>query len=86
MPGRGPNKVYRSDLCRESAWEALDALPAGVEFTVRDVWLGRFGLRARCSFPMLYAVVRQALGLGFLATPGRDHTQQGCPRLYRRTS
>lgn len=84
MPGRSPNKVYRSDQHRESAWEALDAIPVGVEFTVHDVWDGRFGRRSYASFSMTYAVVRDAFKAGLLQTEGRDHTQQGCPRLYWR--
>jgi hypothetical protein len=84
MPGRRPDKIYRDDERRESAWEALDALPVGIEFTVRDVWLGRFGARPHCGFPMTYTVVRDALRHGLLTTTGRDHAQQGCPRLYLR--
>lgn len=86
MPGRSPNKVYRSDQHRESAWEALDAIPVGVEFTVRDVWNGRHGRRSYAGYPMTYTVVRDAYRAGLIETTGRDHTQQGCPRLYRRVS
>jgi hypothetical protein len=85
MPGRDPNKVYRSDWRRECAWEALDGIPTGVEFTVRDVWDGTYGPRSHAGFPMTYQVVRDALNAGLIETTGRDHTRQGCPRLYRRT-
>lgn len=86
MTGRHPDRVYRSDWQREHAWEALDAAPVGVQFTVRDVWDGRFGRRSCASFPMTYAVVRDAFRAGLIETVGRDHTRQGCPRLYRRTA
>jgi hypothetical protein len=86
MPGRDPNKVYRCDWRRERAWEALDAVPAGVEFTVRQLWTGEFGSRPHTTFSMTYRVIRDALNAGLLETTGRDHTRQGCPRLYRRTS
>lgn len=36
MP-RDPHKIYRSDRKREAVWEALDALPAGTEFTLRSL-------------------------------------------------
>ena len=86
MPGRRPDKVYRSDFRRESAWEALDSIPPGTEFTVRELWDGRFGTRSHAGFPMTYTVVRDALKAGLIETTGRDHTRQGCPRLYRRAA
>jgi hypothetical protein len=85
MPGRSPNRIYRDDVRREHVYEALDAAPVGAEFTVRELWTGRFGLRYPASFPTTYRVVREALKAGLLETTGRDHTRQGCPRLYRRT-
>jgi len=84
MPGRDPNKVYRSDHRRERAWEALDEVPPGAEFTVRQLWTGELGPRPCAGFSMTYQVVRDALKAGLLETTGRDHTKQGCPRLYRR--
>ena len=84
MPGRDPTRIHRGDHRREHAREALDAVPPGVEFTVHDVWWGRFGTRYPASFPTTYRVIRDALKAGLLETTGRDHTRQGCPRLYRR--
>lgn len=90
MPGRDPNpmaynpRIRNNELRRELVFESLDAVPAGIEFTVRDLWLGRFGSRLPVSFGITYRVIRDALGAGLIETTGRDHTHQGCPRLYRR--
>ena len=84
MPGRDPTRIYRDDVRREQVYEALDDVPAGLEFTVRQLWTGEFGPRPYTTFSMTYRVVREALKAGLLETTGRDHTRQGCPRLYRR--
>lgn len=84
MPGRDPNRIYRDEQRREHVYEALDAVPAGAEFTVRDLWTGRVGSRPHTSFSLTYRVIRDALHAGLIETTGRDHTKQGCPRLYRR--
>lgn len=91
MPGRDPNRgnynprIRNNERRRELVFEALDAVPARIEFTVRDLWLGRFGSRLPVSFGITYRVIRDALHAGLIETTGRDHTRQGCPRLYRRT-
>jgi len=83
MP-RDPLKVYRSDRRRESAWEALDALPAGAEFTLRQLWRGEVGGRKYpASFPMTADVLRDAVRIGSVEYLGRLRTQ-GAPKLYRR--
>lgn len=79
MP-RDPLKIYRSDRRREAVWEALDALPAGREFTLRDLWdRGRVG----APFPTAQAVLRDAVRIGAVKCIGRLGTQ-GVPKLYRR--
>lgn len=81
MP-RNPDKIYRSDRKREAVWEALDAIPAGREFTLRDLWnRGRVG----AGFPMTEAVLRDAVRVGAVECLGRIKAQ-GAPKLYRRTS
>lgn len=81
MP-RNPNKIYRGDRKREAVWEALDALPAGAEFTLRDLWnRGRVG----AGFPMTAEVVRDAVRAGAVECIGRIKAQ-GSPKLYRRRS
>jgi hypothetical protein len=52
---------------------------------VRQLWTGELGPRPHTGFSMTYQVIREALKAGLLETTGRDHTRQGCPRLYRRT-
>ena len=80
MP-RDSNKIYRSDRRREAVWEALDAFPAGAEFTLRDLWnWGRVG----APFPMAATVLRDAVRIGAVECVGRD-TTQGAPKRYRRT-
>lgn len=79
MP-RDPHKIYRSDRRREAVWEALDALPVGAEFTLRDLWnCGRIG----APFPTAQAVLRDAVRIGAVECLGRLGTQ-GAPKLYRR--
>lgn len=81
MP-RNPNKIYRGDRKREAVWEALDAIPTGREFTLRDLWNhGRVG----ASFPTTQAVLRDAVRIGAVECIGRLKTQ-GSPKVYRRTS
>lgn len=85
MP-RDPLKIYRSDRRREAVWEALDALPAGVEFTLRQLWRGEVGSRRYpASFPMTADVLRDAVCVGAVECVGRLGTQ-GAPKLYRRVS
>ena len=80
MP-RNPLKIYRGDRKREAVWEALDALPAGREFTLRDLWNhGRIG----AGFPMTADVLRDAVRIGAVECVGRLGTQ-GAPKVYRRT-
>ncbi len=77
-----PSKIYRSDRRREAVWEALDALPVGREFTLRDLWnRGRVG----AGFPMTETVLRDAVRIGAVECLGRIKAQ-GSPKLYRRTS
>lgn len=79
---RDPLKIYRSDRKREAVWEALDALPVGAEFTLRDLWnRGRIGV----GFPMTETVLRDAVRIGVVECLGRVKAQ-GSPKLYRRTS
>lgn len=79
MP-RNPNRVYRSDRKREAVWEALDAIPAGIKFTLRDPWNhGRVG----AGFPMTETVLRDAVRIGAVECAGRLGTQ-GAPKVYRR--
>jgi hypothetical protein len=81
---RDPLKVYRSDRRRESAWEALDALPVGAEFTLRQLWRGEVGGRSYpASFPLTADVLRDAVRVGAVECIGRLGTQ-GAPKLYRR--
>lgn len=83
MP-RNPAKVYRDDRQREAVWEALDALPVGAEFTMRQLWRGEVGSRRYpASFPMTATVVRDAVRIGAVECLGRLRTQ-GAPKLYRR--
>lgn len=80
MP-RNPLKIYREDRRREAVWGALDALPVGREFTLRDLWNhGRIG----AGFPMTATVVRDAVRIGAVECVGRLGTQ-GAPKVYRRT-
>lgn len=79
-------KIYRSDRRREAAWETLDALPAGVEFTLRQLWRGKVGARRYpASFPMTADVLRDAARVGAVECVGRLRTQ-GAPKVYRRAS
>jgi hypothetical protein len=79
MP-RNQLKIYRGDRRREAVWEALDALPAGAEFTLRTLWnRGRVG----AGFPMTEAVLRDAVRIGAVEHLGRLKAQ-GAPKLYRR--
>jgi len=83
MP-RDPAKVYRGDRQREAVWEALDALPVGVEFTLQQLWRGEVGgRRYPASFPMTATVLRDAVRIGAVECLGRLKTQ-GAPKLYRR--
>jgi hypothetical protein len=83
MP-RDPLKIYRSDRRREAVWEALDALPVGTEFTIRQVWLGEVGVRScPASFPMKADVLRDAVRIGAVECAGKLRTQ-GAPKLYQR--
>ena len=90
MPGRDPDpmdynpRIRNNERRRELVFEALDAVPPGTEFTVRDLWTGRVGSPPYTSFSLTYRVIRDALRAGLIETTGRDHTHQGCPRLYRR--
>jgi hypothetical protein len=83
MAGRIPGKVYRTDLQRESVWEALDAVPIDVPFTGRELWQGRFGPRCWARWSMVYDVLSDAVRAGCLERAGRQRAQ-GCPNLYRR--
>lgn len=81
MP-RDPNKIYRHERRRERVWEALDATPAGAEFTLRQLWdRGLVG----ASFPTTQAVLREAVRIGAVECVGWDATQ-GAPKRYRRRS
>jgi len=83
MP-RDPHKIYRNDRQREAVWEALDALPAGAEFTLRQLWRGEVGVRRYpASFPMTADVLRDAVRVGAVECVGRLRTQ-GAPKVYRR--
>lgn len=85
MP-RDPLKVYRDDRRREAVWETLDALPVGVEFTMRQLCRGEVGSRRYpASFPMTATVHRGAVRIGAVECLGRLRTQ-GAPKLYRRVS
>lgn len=79
MP-RNPDKIYRGDRKREAVWEALDAIPVGTEFTLRDLWnRGRVG----ASFPTTQIVLRDAVRIGAVECIGRLAIQ-GTPKVYRR--
>jgi len=81
---RDPHKIYRDDRRREAVWEALDALLAGAEFTIRQLWRGEVGVRRYpASFPMTADVLRDAVRVGAVECVGRLRTQ-GAPKLYRR--
>lgn len=83
MP-RDPLKVYRDDRRREAVWEALDALPVGAEFTLRQLWRGEVGGRSYpASYPMTRTVLRDAVAAGFVEKLGRLSVH-GAPNLYRR--
>jgi hypothetical protein len=83
MP-RDPLKIYREDWKREAAWAALDALPVGAEFTIRQLWRGEVGSRRYpASFPMTADVLRDAVRIGAVECLGRLRVQ-GAPKLYRR--
>lgn len=79
MP-RDSSKIYRDERRREAVWEALDAIPAGAEFTLRSLWnRGLVG----ASFPTTQTVLRDAVRIGAVECLGRLKTQ-GAPKLYRR--
>lgn len=81
MP-RNPFKIYRSDRKREAVWEALDAMPPGAEFTLRDLWdRGRVG----ASFPLTETVLREAVRIRAVECLGRLRVR-GSPKVYRRAS
>lgn len=82
MP-RDPLKIYRSDRQRENAWEVLDRIPDGAEFTLSQIWRGEHG-PVRATYSMLRNVVNDAVGLGFVERLGRN-SEWGAPRVYRRT-
>jgi hypothetical protein len=83
MP-RDPLKVYRDDRRREAVWEALDAPPVGVEFTLRQLWRGDVGGRQfPASYSMTRTVLRDAVAAGFVEKTGRLAVH-GAPNVYRR--
>jgi hypothetical protein len=78
-----PDRIYRGDRQRESVWEALDAMPAGTEFTLRGLWKGRHG-PVGAHYSMVRNVVADAERLLAVERIGRAPSQGG-PVLFRRT-
>lgn len=76
-----PDRIYRHDRQRESAWEALDAMAPGREFTLDQLWRQR-GVQG--TYSMICAVVRDAVRLGLVKRLGRLPSQGG-PWLLRKS-
>lgn len=79
-----PDRIYRHDRQRESAWEALDEMPPGREFTIDDLFRSRAG-DGFATYSMTRTVVNDAVALGCVELLGRLPCA-GAPNAYRRAA
>jgi hypothetical protein len=83
MCGSG-KRTCRHDVARESIHRMIERMPAGVPFTLMDVFKrDRFGPTCVGTFSMLYVTVQEAVAAGLLERAGR-YPSQGSPVLYQK--
>lgn len=77
------NRPCRHDRARQSVLDAIDRIPPGTQFLIKDLWHGRRFGPVYAPYGLVAALCREAVEAGAIVRIGR-YPSQGGPVLYRK--